>query len=199
MKGPLAEEASPSTVGTPPLSGEAEGGVASLGAPIGLALESPPDPLVPFAVMLLLLELLLRLLMLLVLFGGKGGSGNVPLLFDSGRGGAPLVRFVLLLLLLVVLLLLLLLLTGPLATCCTGCAVTGGYGRLGGGRAAGAGDGAGGAVPASCTGLALPPMPRGPLLSGGRPVVGKSGFLGTDGVACAPGNEEARVVVVVMP
>lgn len=130
--------------------------------------------------------------MLLVLFGGSGGSGNdVPLLFDSGRGGAPLVRFVLLVLLL---------LPWPLETC-IGAVTAGGYGRLGGGRAAVAGEGAGGAVPGSGTGLALPAIPRGPLLSGGRPVVGKSDFLGADGPPLAtPGREEARVaeVVVVM-
>lgn len=125
----------------------------------------------------------------MVLFGG-GGSENVPLLFDSGRGGAPLVRFVLLLLLL-----------GPLETCSVVCVTGGGYGRLGGGRAAGAGEGAGGAaVPGSGTGLALPPIPMGPLLSGGKPVDGKSAFRGTEGlVACpAPGKEDAKVAVVVV-
>lgn len=52
-------------------------------------------------------------------------------------------------------------------------------------------------MPGSGTGLALP---RGPLLSCGRPVVGKSDFLGADGPLATPGSEEARVaeVVVVM-
>lgn len=129
----------------------------------------------------------------MVLFGGGGAgrSGNVPLLFDSGRDGATL------------LLLEWVLVVPPLAT--DSGVVTGGYGRLGGGRAAGAGDGAGRAVPESGTGLALPPKPpKGPLLSGGRPVVGKSDFLGTAGLllllpaADAPGNEDANVVVVVV-
>lgn len=67
-----------------------------------------------------------------------------------------------------------------------------GGGRLGGGNAAGAGEGAGGAGPlfvgGTGTGLALPPSPKGPLLRG-SPVVGKSDdFLGAAGlgvvVAC---------------
>lgn len=131
-----------------------------------------------------------------------GGRGNAPLLFDSGRGGAPLAarrRLVLLLLAFVVLV--------PFETC-IGAVTAGGYGRVssgGGGRTAAAGDGAaagGAAVPGSGgTGLALPP---GPLLSGGKPVVGKSDFLGANGLACTdpvpddPGSDEARVAVVVV-
>lgn len=137
-----------------------------------------------------------------------GGWGNAPLLFDSGRGGAPLAarrRLVLLLLAFVVLV--------PFETC-IGAVTAGGYGRVssgGGGRAAAAGDGAaagGAAVPGSGgTGLALPPIPpppNGPLLSGGKPVVGKSDFLGANGLACTdpvpddPGSDEARVAVVVV-
>lgn len=91
------------------------------------------------------------------------------MLLDSGRGGAPLlVKFVLLF-------------TAPFETCIG--VETGGYG---GGRAAGAGEGAGGAGPGrpvgAGTGLALPSMPSGPLLSGGRPVVGKSDFRGAAGL-----------------
>lgn len=63
---------------------------------------------------------------------------------------------------------------------------------MGGGRAAGAGDGMGAAVAwlvGMGTGLALPPKPSGPLLRG-SPVGGKSGFRGTVGLgavvaACA--------------
>jgi hypothetical protein len=63
-----------------------------------------------------------------------------------------------------------------------------GGGKLGGGKAAGAGDGAGPLlVDGTGTGLALPPSPNGPLLRG-SPVVGKSDFLGAAGlgvvVAC---------------
>lgn len=131
-----------------------------------------------------------------------GGWGNAPLLFDSGRGGAPLAarrRLVLLLLAFVVLV--------PFETC-IGAVTAGGYGRVssgGGGRAAAAGDGAaagGAAVPGSGgTGLLLP---NGPLLSGGKPVVGKSDFFGANGLACTdpvpddPGSDEARVAVVVV-
>lgn len=143
--------------------------------------------LVPFAVLVFVLLLLLLLgLMLLVLFGGcdaagavavGGNSGNVPELFDSGRGSDPLVVRLLPLLLLL-----------PLAPI----EAPAGYGRLGGGgRAAGAGDGLG--VPAACngkTGLALPPKPiiAPPLLSGVRPVVEKSDFLGL--------GEETNAVLV---
>uniref|UniRef100_A0A182J9T3 Uncharacterized protein n=1 Tax=Anopheles atroparvus TaxID=41427 RepID=A0A182J9T3_ANOAO len=68
-------------------------------------------------------------------------------------------------------------------------------GRLGGGRAAGAGDGAGGAGPAAAqggagTGLALPARPSGPLLSG-SPVEGCSDFRGA--AATAAGLEAAVV------
>lgn len=115
------------------------------------------------------------LLMLLVLFGG----GCAPLLLDSGRGGAPLVARLVLVAPGA---------SGPLDT------VTGGYGRLGGGKAAGAGDGAGAAVGGNATGLALPAKPKGPLLSGGRPVVGKSNFRGAVGLGCTTPVDTVVVV-----
>lgn len=192
-------------MGTPPLSGEAVD-VGSGPVPFTFGCPLPFDsPLlsVPLAVVV---ELLFAvgadrggLLMLLVLFGG-GGSGPVPLLFDSGRGGAPLVFRLELLLLLLLLVLLLLICAapvgnGPLETCPEVDVVTaGGYGRLGGGNAAGAGDGAGAVVPGKGTGLALPAIPKGPLLSSGRPVVGKSNFLGADGTP-----DDTVVVLPVIP
>lgn len=170
LNGAPTDDVSPSA----PFIGDVAGALPfTLDAPPNVLAFESLGMLVPFAG---LLVVLLLGLMLLVLFGG-GGSGNDPLLLDSGRGGAPLVRLVLLPLLVV-----------PLDT------ATGGYGRLGGGRAAGAGDGAGAAVPGTGTGLALPVMPRGPLLSGGRPVGGNSDFLGADGLP--PGNDDASVVVV---
>lgn len=187
---------SPITVGTPPLSGEAVDGVGPVpfrppGCP--LPFDSPLLS-VPFDV-----ELLFAvggLLVLLVLFGGSS-SEPVPLLLDSGRGGAPLlVRLVMLLLLLVLLLLICAAPAGngPLETCAGVVLTGGGYGRLGGGNAAGAGDGAGTVEPDKATGLALPAIPKGPLLSGGRPVVGKSNFLGADGTP-----EDTDTAVVVLP
>lgn len=170
------------TVGAPLFSGDAavaaaEGTVPFTLGTVALPFDSLPGGPEPELLLLFGVVGGGALLKLLVLFGG--GCGSAPLLLDSGLGGAPLVARLVLLVVVV----------APLET------VTGGYGRLGGGRAAGAGDGAGAAVGGIATGLALPARPSGPLLSGGRPVVGKSNFRGADG----PVGTAEVVVLVVMP